>query len=182
MERTLSRQTWIEAGLARLAALGVDSVRVEPLARQLGVTKGSFYWHFQNRAAFLEALLESWRVAAVGAIVEEIERESGSGLDLLRRLSRRIAREDGRVDTAVRAWAAHDAAVKRVLDDIDSARVAYLEKLYAEIGFAARPARARAEFVYQALVGRFVLSPAPLSVEQAEDRLSILLPVLTRLD
>ena len=180
MNERLSREAWIGAGLARLAEAGVEAVRVEPLARALGVTKGSFYWHFADRAALLAAMLETWRAATTTAIIDEVERDGGAAGDRLRRLSLIVAGIDGRPDNAMRAWAATDVTVATAIAEMDATRLAYLEKLYAEIGFDPSNARARAEFVYQALVGRFALNPAPLSAEKRAERLEILVPLLTR--
>jgi AcrR family transcriptional regulator len=180
MSEKLSREAWIAAGLKQLASCGVEAVRVESLARALGVTKGSFYWHFADRAELLAAILESWRAATTTALIDAVERDGGDANERLRRLSRIVAGVDGRADNAMRAWAATDAAVAKVTAEMDATRLAYLERLYAEIGFDAPNARARAEFVYQALVGRFALSPAPLSAEKRAERLEILIPLLTR--
>lgn len=180
MSERLSREAWIGAGLKQLVAGGVDTVRVEPLARELGVTKGSFYWHFADRSALLEAVLETWQANTTTAIIDEVERDGGDAHERMRRLSRIASDLDGRPENAVRAWAATDGKAAKVVAEMDAARLAYLEKLYAEMGFDAQNARARAEFVYQALIGRFALNPAPLSAEKEEERLKILVPLMTR--
>lgn len=180
MANVLSREDWIDAALRMLLAQGAEAVKVEPVAKALGVTKGSFYWHFADRAALLAALLERWRRQATNAIIAEVEEAGGDAETKLRLLSAKAARIDGRLDNAIRAWAAFEPSVAAALAEIDSARAAYLEKLYREIGFGAREARARADFVYQALVGRFALSPDPLSTDQEEDRRTIIAALIAR--
>ncbi|MEA2418333.1 MAG: hypothetical protein QOE60_539, partial [Thermoleophilaceae bacterium] len=64
------RGTWIEAGLRALAAGGPDRVRIEPLAGALGVTRGGFYWHFANRQALLEEMLDTWERIGVDEVIE----------------------------------------------------------------------------------------------------------------
>ena len=72
----LTRQAWCLAALERIAAGGTSSVSVEGLARELGVTKGSFYWHFSDRAALIEAALEHWAEIATHRLITEL-----SGID-----------------------------------------------------------------------------------------------------
>ena len=180
MDRRLSREAWIDAAIERLVAHGVEAVKIEPLAKALGVTKGSFYWHFADRGALLAAMLERWRTQATNAIIAEVEGAGGDAEARLRRLSARTARQDGRLDNAIRAWAASDPVPRAALAEIDAARAAYLEKLYREIGFDARAARARASFVYQALVGRFALSPHPLTNEEEDERRVIIAALIAR--
>src|SRR3954447_6844985 len=81
------RSSWIEEGLRALAAGGPDAVRIEPLARALGVTRGGFYWHFDNRHALLEEILDAWERASVDEVIERVEGEGGDAREKLRRLS-----------------------------------------------------------------------------------------------
>ena len=80
------RSKWIEAGLRALADGGPDAVRVEPLARALGVTRGGFYWHFTGRSALLAEMLDTWERSTTDEVVERLEREGGDASAKLRRL------------------------------------------------------------------------------------------------
>src|SRR3954468_11833178 len=80
------RTRWIEEGLRALAAGGPDAVRIEPLAKALGVTKGGFYWHFDDRRALLEEILDTWEREAVDEVIERVESEPGDARAKLRRL------------------------------------------------------------------------------------------------
>ena len=71
------RSTWIEAGLGALAAGGPDAVRIEPLAQALGVTRGGFYWHFHDRRALLDEMLDTWERRSTEEVIERVEREGG---------------------------------------------------------------------------------------------------------
>ena len=71
------RGTWIEAGLRALADGGPDAVRIEPLAKALGVTRGGFYWHFDDRHALLDEILDGWERAAIDEVLERVERRGG---------------------------------------------------------------------------------------------------------
>src|SRR5947209_18608649 len=71
------RTTWIDQGLRALAAGGPDAVRIEPLAEALGVTKGGFYWHFDDRGALLQEMLDTWERVFVDEVIERVERKGG---------------------------------------------------------------------------------------------------------
>src|SRR5882672_4359513 len=79
------RSTWIEAGLRALAAGGPDAVRIEPLAKALGVTRGGFYWHFADRDALLREMLDTWERAATDEVIERVERKGGDARARVRR-------------------------------------------------------------------------------------------------
>ena len=166
----LGRQNWIDGALRVLAAQGVDAVRVERLAGDLKVTKGSFYWHFKNREALLLAVLQAWEARATHDIITMVEAGGGDAAMRLRTLGMEVFGSDGRLDRQVRAWSAHDPVARLAQERIDARRVAYLVQLLGEIGFDPEAARARALFSYQALIGQFAteaglrLTPAQLEL------------------
>jgi len=127
------RSRWIEAGLDALAAGGPDAVRVEPLAKALGVTKGGFYWHFDDRRALLEEMLDAWERASVDAVIEQVEAEGGDDARAgLGRLFAVASSSQGvlTTDLAVRDWARRDPAVADRLRRVDNRRMDYLRKLF----------------------------------------------------
>jgi AcrR family transcriptional regulator len=126
------RSTWIEAGLRALAAGGPEAVRIEPLAQALGVTRGGFYWHFDDRRALLEEILDAWERASVDEVIERLEGEGGDPRAKLRRLSALAASSDEplRTDLAVRDWARRDQAVADRLRRVDNRRMDYLRSLF----------------------------------------------------
>src|SRR5438270_7156695 len=81
------RSSWIEEGLRALAGGGPDAVRIELLARALGVTRGGFYWQFEDRRELLEEILDAWERVGVDEVIERVEREGGDARAKLRRLS-----------------------------------------------------------------------------------------------
>ena len=128
------RSAWIDEGLLALAAGGPDAVRVEPLAKALGVTKGGFYGHFADRAALLEAMLDEWERMGIDHVIEVVERDGGDPRAKLRRLFG-IGSRTGRilkVDLAVRDWARRDEAVAARLRRGDNRRMDYMRSLFAE--------------------------------------------------
>ena len=126
------RTSWIEEGLRALASGGPDAVRIEVLANALDVTKGGFYWHFDDRRALLEEMLDAWERVGVDEVIERVEGEGGDARAKLRRLSA-IAGSSGqglRIDLAVRAWSRRDKAVAKRLRRVDNRRMDYLRSLF----------------------------------------------------
>jgi AcrR family transcriptional regulator len=131
-----ARSKWIDEGVRALAAGGPDAVRIEPLAKALGVTKGGFYWHFEDRRALLAELLDEWERIAVDEVIRDVEAAGGDGRAKLRRLfsaaSADRAREILRTDLAVRGWARRDAAVAKRLRRVDNRRMEYMRSLFRD--------------------------------------------------
>ncbi|HLZ66647.1 MAG TPA: TetR family transcriptional regulator [Aliidongia sp.] len=175
----MTRQDWLTAALGALARDGVATLRVEPLAKRLGVTKGSFYWHFADRAALLAAVLEEWERRATDAVIVEVEAAGGDAAAKLAGLFQITAAADGRLERAVRAWAASDAAAAAVQGRVDARRHAYLDAQFAALGFPADEAAARARIAYQAVVGRFALAP-DLTIEARRVEADLLCRLLVR--
>ena len=180
MDGKLGRQEWIDAGLRTMAAHGVEAVRVERLAEALGVTKGSFYWHFKDRPALLAALLETWKARTVNDIIAEVEAKGGDPATRLRTLSTIAARQDGRLDIAIRIWARQDAKARAALEQVDRRRLAYLDGLFVALGFSPAEASARSRLVYHALIGQFVRGMPTRQNKRPDDWLDIVYPMLVR--
>ncbi|MBD1997748.1 TetR/AcrR family transcriptional regulator [Leptolyngbya sp. FACHB-541] len=177
----LGQQDWIDLGLKVLAEKGVESVRVEPIAQLLNVTKGSFYWHFKNREELLEAILQDWVSRETDSIIEQVEVEGGDASTKLLHLFELAIQDDGQVEHAIRSWAANDSKVALLLEQVDQRRLSYTKTLFLELGFTPFEAMVRARMVYYALVGEFTVSTRTNQAERlAEVRLQHL--ILTRRD
>ena len=126
------RSSWIEEGLRALSAGGPDAVRIELLARALGVTRGGFYWHFDDRRALLEEILDAWERVSVDEVIERVESEGGDARTRLRRLSVLAASSDEplRIDLAVRDWARREQRVAKRLRRVDNRRMDYMRSLF----------------------------------------------------
>jgi AcrR family transcriptional regulator len=125
------RENWVEAGLAALAAGGPDAVRVEALAKQLGVTKGGFYGYFADRDALLTAMLDVWERESTDEVLERVEREGGDPRDRIRRAGMLTFSGDRLlpIDLAIRDWARRDEAVAERLRRVDNRRMALLREM-----------------------------------------------------
>jgi AcrR family transcriptional regulator len=124
------RERWIEEGLQALGTGGPEAVRIEPLAKALGVTKGGFYWHFEDRQALLDELLDTWERLSVDLAIEVVETAESDPRARLRLLSSLARDEVLDLDLAVRDWARRDAAVANRLRRIDNRRMDYLRSQF----------------------------------------------------
>ena len=149
------RSSWIEEGMRALAAGGPDAVRIEPLARALGVTRGGFYWHFDSRRALLEEILETWERVSVDDVIERVESEGGDAKAKLRRLSALAASSDEplRTDLAVRDWARRERTVADRLRRVDNRRMDYMRSLFGAFCPDADDAEARCMVFYSLWIG-----------------------------
>ena len=126
----MPRERWIEQGLTALAAGGPDAVRVEVLAKQLGVTKGGFYGYFADRRALLDEVLDTWESRSTERVLEQVEHEGGDAMERSRRAAELTFSPELRpIDLAVRDWARRDTAVAERLQRVDNVRIAYLRTL-----------------------------------------------------
>jgi len=171
----LTAEDWLECGLQTLARHGFDSLRAAPLAILLGVSRGSFYWHFTDVPAFHTAILDRWHSHATGKIIAEIE-ASHAGRDRLEALLQRVFQADLRLESAVRAWAFSSAEVRAKVEIVDRHRLDYIETLLADMGHAKPLAQAKALLLYWSFLG-FVLSDQ----QQPRDRVALVLDDLLAL-
>jgi AcrR family transcriptional regulator len=128
------RASWIQEGLRALGVGGPDAVRIETLAQALGVTRGGFYWHFDDRRALLEEMLDTWERVVIDEAIDRVESGAGDARAKLRRLfalaSSRAARGLGSIDLAIRDWARRDKAVAKRLRRVDNRRMEYMRSLF----------------------------------------------------
>jgi Bacterial regulatory proteins, tetR family. len=149
---------WVRAAGRRLASGGIAAVAVEPLARDLRVTKGSFYWHFRDRAALLTALLADWEAGSTEPLLRRLQAGQGPRARL-DRLAATVAGEGaGALDPAIRAWARHDVAAAETVGRVDRARLAVIAGEFRSLGFAPAEAWTRARLFYLHLLGEHALA------------------------
>jgi AcrR family transcriptional regulator len=147
------RSRWIDEGLRALAAGGPDAVRIEPLAQALGVTRGGFYWHFNDRGALLEEILDRWERATTEEVAERLDREGGDVRARLRRLLALTSSSVLMTDLAVRDWARRDPAVAGRLRRVDNRRMDYLRSLFGAFSADADDVEARCMLFFSLLIG-----------------------------
>jgi len=192
---TLTAADWINAATEIIAESGVGAVAVEPLAQRLGVTKGSFYWHFPNRDALLQAAVERWEAVGTEAVIAVLDQIPDPRLRLEQLIARAFAdhsRDDGAAlqvgaayafdgvampgrgtshafDLAI-ADAAADPIVGPVLKRVSERRVDYLKECFRALGLTPDEARYRALLGYAAYVGTLRLArEAPSRLPRGEE-------------
>lgn len=161
---SLDVAAWVEAAFDAMAEGGIDAVRVDPLAKRLGVTRGSFYWHFADRDALYLAMLKHWREGASYLVHARVERgaNSKSAAERLETLlslpysSPRSARAAA-IELAVRLWAKRDKRAAKAVRHIDRVRLDYFQKLLAQHGFDKDEARKRAFLFYATLMAETLI-------------------------
>ncbi len=165
----LSKQDWLLAGFAALGEVGPSALKAEPLARRLGTTKGSFYWHFADLPAFHAAILHQWEARAIPDIVEGLS-EAQTDVARLRRFGQIIAEKSAPsgktgdapdsglgVEPAFRAWALSDPDVAAAVARVDGQRLTYLCDLLRKVGISNAE---MARIIYATSIGMDLLGDA----------------------
>jgi AcrR family transcriptional regulator len=174
----LSAKDWLDLGLKVLAARGFAALKAEPLARTMGVSRGSFYWHFADIGAYHAAILKHWREVAAERVIAGLEATSDQEQPI-RILLRQAFSARLSLEKAVRSWASFDAAARSAVQAVDRRRLGYVAELLRRTGFSAELAEARAQILYWAFVG-YALSDKPPSKTQQQKVLEELIAIATR--
>ncbi|MEV1175771.1 TetR/AcrR family transcriptional regulator [Nonomuraea sp. NPDC049784] len=154
------RERWIEEGLQALAAGGPDAVRVEALAKKLGVTKGGFYGYFADRDALLKAMLDAWERESIDEVIDHIEREGGDPRTKIQRAGVLTFSGDRLlpIDLAIRDWARRDEAVAEHLRRVDNRRMALLREMIGTFCSDPDEVEARSMLAFCLAIGRHFLA------------------------
>jgi AcrR family transcriptional regulator len=157
--KRLSRDDWLAAALEVLFSEGVGKVSIVRIARDLGVTSGSFYWHFKDRNDLLRRLLDFWVHSQTEAILEKVDQFEGTPSERLLKLMELLTLgEQARYEVAIRAWAGFDDMAAEVVRAADKRRIEWLRAMFRKLGFKGNEAEMRARmFVYYQLAEPSVL-------------------------
>src|SRR5262245_20483464 len=152
MTQRLTAQDWIEFSLRTLAREGYEALKADVLARKLGVSRGSFYWHFSDLGTFHARVIDHWRQTATAAIIAEIERREtpAERLDALLRLA---LGQNAALEIRMRSWADGNAGAARAVEGIDRRRCRYMEQLLVDAGVSPGLAQTRAQLLYWSYLG-----------------------------
>ncbi|MBX9896471.1 MAG: TetR/AcrR family transcriptional regulator [Qipengyuania sp.] len=154
----LTKRDWVSAALAEVGRGGVANVRIEAIARELGVTKGSFYWHFKDRDALLIEILRFWQETSTLRVATFIQTNIQDPRERLSFLMR-VASEDradipgGAIEHALREWARSSDFARRTLSEVDSERLAIMTEIYVDLGMSLARAKAAALLALSHLIG-----------------------------
>jgi AcrR family transcriptional regulator len=134
-ESPLQPDNWIQAAFLRLTAQGVEAVRIEILARDLGATKGSFYWHFKDREELLSRMLIQWEGEEIQWLEAEREAHSGAAARWARFVERSANADRARLEVSFRAWARRDDVIASHVAAIEARRRAHIVSVLRDVGF-----------------------------------------------
>ncbi len=154
------RDAWVDAAMRALAAGGPDAVRIEALAKDMGVSKGGFYWHFEDRGALLEEALDAWEEAGTEEVIASVDSGSADPRARVRRLFELAPSAQGlfAVELALRDWSRRDRAVAERLHRVDNRRLAYLRLLFGQFCVDEDDTEARAMLAYSLFVGSYFVA------------------------
>ena len=170
----LDRNDWIEGAIDVLAEHGIAGLRVEVLAKNFGVTKGSFYWHFKDRQALLEAALETWSAGRIRDIEKNTSVIPGAEATQLRHAidwySANRNRKGMAIELAVRDWARHDKRAAASVEAVDLYRLRCTERLLLAAGTPAADAKSRSLLLYACTFGLSLMHYASFADDPARLR------------
>lgn len=153
----LDPESWIDIAIDVIAKEGVSGLRVEVLAKRCGVTKGSFYWHFKDRQALLDAVLERWRVGRIRDIEKTTSGQPGDETAQLSYLIEVYAANRNRkgmsIELAIRDWARHDPQAAAVVESVDLYRLECTRRLFVAGGMSDAEAKSRSLLLYACVFG-----------------------------
>lgn len=183
-DTSLTEADWVAAGTEILAEENVRGVQIPALCRRLGVTKGSFYWHFGSLADLLRRLLEHWRQRATLDIIGRLSGTTKEAAEALRTLLALPRKSRSRTATAleasVRDWARRDDDAARAVHEVDRLRLRFFEQVFRARGFEGEELTARAYMAYCMMMGDSILHttlaeavPDRLYLEAAERMLGL---------
>ena len=159
----LSRDDWLKAALS-LCTKGIDKVKIAPLAEQLGVTTGSFYWHFRNRGELLDALLEYWEREMTDVAVVSVKHHPGPPAKRIFNLMNTVMSQGlARYDLPIWQWAQSDTRASRVFNRVLKKRFSTAAWMFSEAGFSAQQAEIRGYMMVTYMMGEATLIPESMA-------------------
>ncbi len=164
MESRYKIDDWLEGALEALARKGPEAISIQRLCQSLGVSRGSFYWHFRNRDTFIEKLMRFWLDKTTNVIAAAVRDFDGSAADKLLFIARQVIASDAtRYDIPIRAWAEINPIAAAAVKRADRVRYKVVRALFAEIGFSGEELEMRA----RTFVGYYSLEAA-VSVRESK--------------
>jgi AcrR family transcriptional regulator len=161
----LDPEQWVDTAIDVLAKEGVAGLRVEVLAKRCGVTKGSFYWHFKDRQALLDAILERWREGRIRDIEKTTSGLAGRELEQLHYVIEVYGASRNRkgmsIELAVRDWARHDTRAAAIVESVDLYRLECTRRLFVTAGMSDAEAKSRSLLLYACVFGLSLMHYAP---------------------
>ncbi len=152
------RGAWIDAALRAMADGGPEAVRIEALAESLGVSKGGFYWHFDDRRALLEELLDAWERTGTEEVIALVEGGPAEPREKVQQLFELSSSADFAVELAIRDWGRRDEVVAARLHRVDDRRMGFLRSLFEGFCSDEDDVEARSMLAYSLLIGSYFIA------------------------
>jgi len=158
MSNKLSREEWINAANHVLATNGIDQVRVDKLATQLKITRGSFYHHFSSRNDLLTSILSNWRHRSTEQVISRIQSDINDPVERITALMNlpitgKTSAKAASIEVSIRAWARRDKMARESVEEVDKYRLDFIKKMFINMGQSASRADDLANLVYSYIVG-----------------------------
>ena len=171
-KKKLGKIDWIYAGFRALCDGGANAIRIEVLAREIGATKGSFYWHFKDLADLQTAMLDHWQTYGTTEVIDRAEEVVDPKEAILNIVRRAIAGPPlnaggSAVEVAVRDWGRWSAVANARIIHVDKSRIDYLGELFQKAGYDSATAKQKAQILYSAYVGAMHLRATGNEVKDA---------------
>ncbi len=176
---TLTREDWIQAAQRMLIKGGIDTVRIDNLAKELNITRGSFYYHFKSREDLLQSLLINWRARATENIIQQLGSSPYSPSERLQQLLSlpfrgNAAREAAAFEIGIRGWARRDPLARQAMDEVDSHRLRYIESVLKQMGYKDQQAHDTASLIYAYQLSISIVQPNLPTAERFEQHQRII--------
>lgn len=162
--KKLNTQDWIQAAFRALTAGGPEAIKAEAIARQLKVSKGSFYWHFSNVDALKTEMLEHWYKGATDDIISGLESKAQTPKDKLAQLVDITASDNSElyggvsVEATIRDWGKYSTQAGSMVKKVDQHRMAFVHRQFSDYGYNDEQSKAYAGILYAGLIGLKTLS------------------------
>ncbi|MGO4915211.1 TetR/AcrR family transcriptional regulator [Pseudogemmobacter sp. W21_MBD1_M6] len=166
-----SETTWLDAAYQALITGGVDAVKIMPLAQSLRLSRTSFYYHFTDREALLDALIHMWQNKNTGNLVRQTERPADDIVEAVLNLFDcwiTPALFDAHLEFAMRNWARTNPALQSVFKDTDLTRIAAIRDMFIRHGYDAQQADIRANTIYLTQVGYIAIGSTETLAERID--------------
>ncbi len=172
VSQRLSREDWIRGALDLLVETGIEGVKIVPLAERLGVTSGSFYWHFKNRRELHDALLEYWEREMTDAVMDAANAFAGSPRERIWRMMEQVMTAGlASLDLAFWHWAQTDAGARRAFKRVLKKRFEFAAWTFSQAGFSDEQAEVRGRMMVVYMMGESTLFPGPMAKRKKDLKL-----------
>ncbi len=179
-KNNLNREEWVQAAWDFLIKEGISNFKLTTLCQILGVTKGSFYWHFKDRDELLNVLLQEWERRSTQRFIEMVNSYRGHPKEAFTKMIQAVvATRNIEIDHVFREWAALDSRAENLVKKIDERRLNFLRDIFQRMGFTEEEADTRAILLYYYAIGVAFAKAVPEDPEERMHRVNRIIQLIT---